>query len=349
MWKVTLNAESKRIIAGYERFVEDFFEWTLKYDIGVSQKRVYDDIKQKRTSFERVAAKSTKLKKKVFDFITYRKKMEVFYSYIEYSNNYTKYINDNLSVLPNSYSNPVVKGIFEGFYTDMSSLDCFAREYLGGTKNSLHQYRVEFGQTVRVCPYCDTNKIEDPDESDIDHFFPKGEYPLLSTFLNNLVVACTRCNQRVKRDRFSLPLLHPFINDIDSSFRFTYYLNKKPKDVEVDFKIVGDINATTNFINIFKLKKKYNKYEKDYILSFRDNLRDDVKDEYLTHYPMQENILILKKIYLKWLKKAFQRNRRILKKEKCSKAINDLYLQMFLNRDNEILSLAHSLKFTSVR
>ena len=96
---------------------------------------------------------------------------------------------------------------------------------------------------IRYCPYCNAETVETamlPERihvPDIDHIFPKDNYPLLAVSLYNLVPACNRCNSRFKKAQDMLkgwnvehPLssLHPYVHNAYKHIRFDY----RPKNVE---------------------------------------------------------------------------------------------------------------------
>ena len=63
---------------------------------------------------------------------------------------------------------------------------------------------------VTVCPYCNrnfTNVTEEANTSQLDHFFPKNEYPLLALCFYNLIPSCYGCNNKKSAD---------FINNSES-------------------------------------------------------------------------------------------------------------------------------------
>lgn len=61
---------------------------------------------------------------------------------------------------------------------------------------------------LSYCPYCNAEVVYSVDaieddkrlRTDIDHFFPRFKYPYLALSPYNLVPACSRCNERLKRD-----------------------------------------------------------------------------------------------------------------------------------------------------
>lgn len=75
-------------------------------------------------------------------------------------------------------------------------------------KWSRHKLLTSLG--VKVCPYCQRNYItsytleenkEDKVEkatADLDHFYPKKDYPFLALSLYNFIPSCSICNSRMK-------------------------------------------------------------------------------------------------------------------------------------------------------
>ena len=78
---------------------------------------------------------------------------------------------------------------------------------------------------VNVCPYCNReytftigNTKEKRVRPEIDHFFPKSEYPYLSCSLYNMIPSCHICNHG-KRE-FGEGILHPYSNGFDKDIIF---------------------------------------------------------------------------------------------------------------------------------
>lgn len=77
-----------------------------------------------------------------------------------------------------------------------------------------------------VCPYCNRDYINSRSErisgAQLDHFYPRSEYPIFSVSLYNLVPVCGNCN-RIKSDKPG-KFASPFDETIDweNSIRFTY-------------------------------------------------------------------------------------------------------------------------------
>lgn len=84
---------------------------------------------------------------------------------------------------------------------------------------------------LKVCPYCDRNYINnvyrrrDGREirgSQLDHFFPKSLYPMLSMCFYNLIPVCASCNLRKHKRAFSM---NPYEEGIEEQTFFDVKIN----------------------------------------------------------------------------------------------------------------------------
>lgn len=80
---------------------------------------------------------------------------------------------------------------------------------------------------VRVCPYCNRNFISNyvvdsqgkiKATADLDHFFLKSKYPIVSMCLHNFIPSCQICNSRLKLDKDFL--LHEHVYPYSESFGY---------------------------------------------------------------------------------------------------------------------------------
>ena len=108
-----------------------------------------------------------------------------------------------------------------------------------------------------VCPYCNRGYISsrggDVSGAQLDHFFPKADYPFFALSLYNLVPSCGDCN-RVK-SKNKKELTSPFDHTADwNDIKFSY----DPIDTENN---VITISATKtkiqNNIDEMKIKEAY--------------------------------------------------------------------------------------------
>lgn len=68
-------------------------------------------------------------------------------------------------------------------------------------------YSMAYGH--RLCMYCESSH-----GTDIEHFFPKKQYPTKAFEWDNYLIACSYCNSNLKRERFPLdPNNNPLLID----------------------------------------------------------------------------------------------------------------------------------------
>ncbi|MDE7340664.1 MAG: hypothetical protein K2N80_08895 [Lachnospiraceae bacterium] len=79
---------------------------------------------------------------------------------------------------------------------------------------------------LKVCPYCDRNYINvvyrDMDKAErrtdqLDHFFPKGKYPMLAMCFYNLIPVCASCNLLKRESEISM---NPYEDGIEEQLYF---------------------------------------------------------------------------------------------------------------------------------
>ena len=101
---------------------------------------------------------------------------------------------------------------------------------------------------INVCPYCNRNFInvtEEANTSQLDHFFPKNEYPLFALCFYNLIPSCYGCNNKKSTSKFYISPYDESITDIDELLKFS--LNIKFADFinnseSIDIIIKDDIS-----------------------------------------------------------------------------------------------------------
>lgn len=83
---------------------------------------------------------------------------------------------------------------------------------------------------VNVCPYCNReytftigNTKEKKVRPEIDHFFPKSEYPYLSCSLYNMIPSCHICNHG--KQEFGNGILYPYNDGFDKDITFRAKFN----------------------------------------------------------------------------------------------------------------------------
>ncbi|PGE91763.1 hypothetical protein [Bacillus toyonensis] len=200
----------------------------------------------------------------------------------------------------NRYDNPWIrniKGLHPSYYKNNKSFVNFINEVeenLEDLNNRLkdivdynvmdskyrHELLSEIG--VEVCPYCNRQYITNYEEegvlkttADLDHFFPKCIFQLLSLSLFNFVPSCQICNSRFKLAKSS-EILYPYDRGFEDD---SYFVVKLKQNSTID-SLTGnntlfDLDLTVNpqsshrnmienSIELFRLKKVYQSH-KDHV------------------------------------------------------------------------------------
>ena len=153
-----------------------------------------------------------------------------------------------------SFNDLVQSYKFDGIYTKKSHTklkDYIVERYK--EKLESHYNKIDKKELVRitgvtVCPYCNRNFInvtEEANTSQLDHFFPKNEYPLLALCFYNLIPSCYGCNNKKSTSKFYISPYDESITDIDELLKFS--LNIKSADFinnseSIDIIIKDDIS-----------------------------------------------------------------------------------------------------------
>ncbi|MBE2241054.1 MAG: hypothetical protein IAE81_24930 [Caldilineaceae bacterium] len=127
-----------------------------------------------------------------------------------------------------------IRGFLESFYAP-GFYDDHGYEIpaLNKPATSFHRkgYLVEYlakNQNVQVCPYCD-GSLGSPE---LDHFYPKAEFPQLACHPLNLIPSCHECNSRENKGS-KIPLdkdaadpaaawFHPFLRSASGAFEIQF-------------------------------------------------------------------------------------------------------------------------------
>ncbi|MFJ7928989.1 hypothetical protein [Peribacillus sp. NPDC096448] len=156
---------------------------------------------------------------------------------------------------------------------------------------------------IEVCPYCNRQYITKYQKgrklkstADLDHFFPKSIFQLLSLSLFNFVPSCQICNSRFKMAK-SFEILYPYDKGFDNEALFEVKLNSKSTVYSITgrnsmFDLNLIVNSTgsnqieiENSIELFNLREVYQSH-KDYVKELLYK-----KHAYSTTYKSQLNKL----------------------------------------------------------
>lgn len=206
---------------------------------------------------------------------------------------------------------------------------------------------------VRVCPYCNRQYITSfykndhkVTTADIDHYYPKTQYPLLSMNFFNLIPSCSVCNSGLKgRKKLEIGdmTLNPFFDDSDSLF---FRINDDELEEmynfpKSDIKIGTVVNTVKNNENqkraensakIFYLSEVYNVHIKE-VGTIRENI-NRFSEEYFENI-FQKNYKGLFDDYKEFRKVIFNFNDLNDGDEPLVKLKKDIYHQLNFNMSKD--------------
>ncbi|WP_209369540.1 HNH endonuclease [Priestia megaterium] len=277
MYKVEWSAKMESLIGPYHEFIVEILEFVnqepkfsikTESDLEVLVKKIKELKEDESCNYKFLdVATRTNLKNYIRD-LKYEGE-NLLSKYNEFNINYREFLSkdweDNTQ-----YSKELTKA-FEYFYTDLIHGKIFNDTV--GESNAIREFREEL-TLESTCPYCDYHEMEF-DSASVDHFIPKSQYPLLAIFPQNLVVACTACNDRIKKEKLYLPIMHPYFDNLDEYFYFTYKDNII--DIEFyDYVSIKDREKVKNFFKLFNLKERYNKYSKRKLIKLKKEIQRNV-------------------------------------------------------------------------
>lgn len=115
------------------------------------------------------------------------------------------------------------------------------------------QFKQEFFRNVeKRCPFCGQllessgKAASDVPTADLDHFFPKYEYPQFALLPQNIVPTCIECNRIEKHTKYITPEI---FKAALVELRLFESFKKHPKS---HFKIYSNLNISLNSKNIFQ-------------------------------------------------------------------------------------------------
>lgn len=132
---------------------------------------------------------------------------------------------------------------------------------------------------IKTCPYCNRQFIytfngRALERPELDHFYPKADYPLFCLSFYNLIPSCHSCNHVKSEERIGI---NPYFRAFKRKFVLTdksgkmltksqiYKLTKK----EIRLKFNGNDIAEEANVNVLGLKDVYNKHT-DYVKELID-------------------------------------------------------------------------------
>lgn len=204
-----------------------------------------------------------------------------------------------------SFNDLVQSYKFDGIHTKKSHTvlkDYVVERYK--EKLESHYNKIDKKELVRitgvtVCPYCNRNFInvtEEANTSQLDHFFPKNEYPLFALCFYNLIPSCYGCNNKKSTSKFYISPYDESITDIDELLKFS--LNIKSADFinnseSIDIIIKDDISEEE--LKQLESKDKLSVRQK----LLKDKYVIDTRNLYKLHADIVQELLWKHEIYNK--------------------------------------------------
>lgn len=137
-----------------------------------------------------------------------------------------------------------------------------------GYKNFQKNYSKEFLNLIGVdtCVYCNRNYTLNISKTharaELDHWFPKNEFPLLALSFYNLIPSCHSCNHiKGKAGDWSEALekfVHPYFKENDEGFNFDFFYDQKLDSLRVESKVYKKSIKTGETLLFNKINEKYN-------------------------------------------------------------------------------------------
>ena len=179
---------------------------------------------------------------------------------------------------------------YQGFFIKLEPRDDYSAYHLAKNLD------------VRSCVYCNrvftithnTKLKEKLMRPQFDHWFPKSDFPLLALSFFNLIPSCTHCNSSVKGNMV-LDLnkhIHPYIEEEDDSFKFTYHYYNTLDEFEVSILKKGRGTKYKATLELLKIDEMYTSHQyeikdllklrKAYTFEYLDKLKSSFKDANLT-------------------------------------------------------------------
>lgn len=177
-------------------------------------------------------------------------------SYLKIYNEFL--INENVKNSIRVYGIQVVEEKYYDIYNDFRKIWAFKLVDLLG---------------LATCPYCNRNFTVNFDKNgttvELDHFYPKNQYPYLAISLYNLIPVCHTCNHKKKEHKLKI---YPYEESYNEYVNFSFNIN------QAEVLLTSDVDIKYKFKkNDKKSKKKINNYHMVLnIPSLYDNHKDIV-------------------------------------------------------------------------
>ncbi|RZJ91507.1 MAG: hypothetical protein EOO20_04800 [Chryseobacterium sp.] len=224
-----------------------------------------------------------------------------------------KFLNDEENLKNVLIGNPEILDGLKLYFTSKKTIqsiksliryDGFVRKKTEDTFGFYNGYHLAENLGIQTCVYCNrlytntiiTEKKEFISRPTFDHWYPKGQFPLLALSFYNLIPSCSVCNSGIKgATEYSLDqIFHPYFKNPSPeralNLRFSYDLENHEQAAT---KIVSYNSFTDKTLKVMKLAEMYSchsdiireliylkkAYSDTYLHTLQDLLQIDISPE----------------------------------------------------------------------
>lgn len=124
-----------------------------------------------------------------------------------------------------------------------------------------------------VCPYCDIDTTLNIGNNQIEHFWPKSQFPFLAMNALNLISSCHSCNMPFEGKGTSVrtPISTPYTKQIGNYVKFIMNISKEQIDISTNLQDIS------NYVYLLNLKNRYaNPQIYNYLLNLGNSLYSNI-------------------------------------------------------------------------
>ncbi|OME78621.1 hypothetical protein BK120_23060 [Paenibacillus sp. FSL A5-0031] len=238
-------------------FVTELFEWACKNPKTANDKKnLIKTISSSRLLS--IAKKYPRVRAEMSNLSNIDRIDHISSAYLYYQKNYQEIMRgQKKNIFIHEKYTKILHKAFSYFYEDLIDNEFFWKIYNPGndflTKS---QFRASIQSTIKICSYCDISLITETD-TNLDHFLPISKFPFLGIYWANLIVACVNCNGNLnKSNRYRLPVLHSYFDEIHESVKFNFDHDKQTVRLQAKNKhatVVRSGFRGRNYIWLLKL------------------------------------------------------------------------------------------------
>lgn len=300
MWKVKNKKNYKILKLFEENIILPFFNNLL-----ISKKQNYQD-------FQQYLKNNTNIKEyKILDYICKRRSKNIKFidcinnllklDYNELEKYYNIYKEQNKKIEKNNLDIKIenipedLKIIFINFFYEKFFNISKIWELIQTETFCRKKFHINFKKenSIFICPYCDADTFINSGNGEIEHFFPKSQFPFLAMNGLNLISSCHSCNKSFEgkgNKEIPSPISMPYLEQIGDCINF------KIDILEKVIKLDTNEDRITNYIDLFQLDKRYSedivykyiiesgKSWYDKIIEYKNKTSDNISSDKLKNF-----------------------------------------------------------------